>query len=111
MQPKVIRCQPYHYAFSVLSFILCIPQQTQASVIKLLVSLSLSLSLSLLILNMITFVYILNICQICLLYIHACSAFDCLCLSVCLSVCLSLSLSLFNIYSKGKGYKLSNTEK
>ena len=41
MQTKVIRCQPHNYAFSVLSFILSIPQQMQASVIKLLASLSL----------------------------------------------------------------------
>ena len=30
--------------------------------------------------------------------------------SLSLSICLSLAISLSNIYSKGKGYKLSNTE-
>ena len=97
MHTKVIRCQPYNYAFSVLSFILSIPQQTQASVIKLLVS------LSLLILNMITFIYILNICEydVSNMYI----IYTCM-----LCILLSLAISLSNIYSKGKGYKLSNTE-
>ncbi len=80
-----------------LSFILSIPQQTQASVIKLLVS------LSLLILNMITFIYILNICEydVSNMYI----IYTCM-----LCILLSLAISLSNIYSKGKGYKLSNTE-
>ena len=89
MHTKVIRCQPYHYAFSVLSFILCIPQQTQASVIKLLVS------LSLLILNMITFIYILNICEydVSNMYIiYTCMLCILLSLSLYLSVSRYLSL-------------------